>query len=104
MRSLTKDQWAKGEEHVGRLWASPSSQWMIELSALRDQGEDPDILSLVALQLRLPAEEEHRRIGQKVGNFTLKRQIGIGGMGVAYLAEQDMPRREVVVKLVHPAL
>jgi serine/threonine protein kinase len=74
------------------------------LRELFAQGEDPQVLSLVAFKLRLPPEEECRRIGQKIGSFMIKKQIGAGGMGVVYLAEQDIPQREVIVKLIHPAL
>src|SRR5262249_14173751 len=42
--------------------------------------------------------------GRKVGDFTLRKLIGAGGMGVAYLADQDRPRREVIVKLPHSIL
>ncbi len=35
-----------------------------------------------------------------VGRYRLKNRIGVGGMGVVYLAEQDSPRRAVAVKLL----
>ncbi len=41
-------------------------------------------------------------IPERLGEFRLLRQIGRGGMGVVYLAEQESLRRQVALKLVHP--
>ncbi|MCC7399456.1 MAG: protein kinase [Planctomycetes bacterium] len=41
-------------------------------------------------------------IPEQLGEFRLLRQIGRGGMGVVYLAEQESLRRQVALKLVHP--
>ena len=41
-------------------------------------------------------------IPERLGEFRLLRQIGRGGMGVVYLAEQDALERQVALKLVHP--
>lgn len=38
--------------------------------------------------------------GTRVGAFTIVRTLGIGGMGVVYLAEQEYPRRTVALKLI----
>ncbi|MFO0837852.1 MAG: serine/threonine-protein kinase [Phycisphaerae bacterium] len=37
-------------------------------------------------------------LGVELGRYRLLRQIGAGGMGVVYLAEQDHPRRNVAIK------
>lgn len=37
---------------------------------------------------------------QKVGHYHIVRQIGEGGMGIVYEAEQERPRRRVALKLV----
>jgi len=42
--------------------------------------------------------------GTMVGGHRVVRQIGAGGMGVVYLAEQDKPKRTVVVKIIRPLL
>src|SRR5262249_24457274 len=70
---------------------------------LRAHGEDCDVLYWVELGVKLP-EEGHRLEGRTIGKYTLKERVGEGGMGVVYRAEEEMPRREVAVKLIHPRL
>ncbi|MFT7537725.1 MAG: hypothetical protein ACI85K_003686, partial [Hyphomicrobiaceae bacterium] len=38
----------------------------------------------------------------KIGDYTILRQIGQGGMGVVYEGTQQSPRRAVAIKLLHP--
>ncbi len=40
--------------------------------------------------------------GAKIGRYTLVRQLGAGGMGVVFAAQQDAPRRTVALKLMRP--
>src|SRR5262245_17005156 len=43
--------------------------------------------------------------GTVVGAYTLREQIGEGGMGVVYVAEQAKPvRREVALKIIKPGM
>ncbi|MHC5211400.1 MAG: serine/threonine-protein kinase [Planctomycetota bacterium] len=44
-----------------------------------------------------------RAVPERLGEFRILRQIGGGGMGVVYLAEQESLGREVALKIVHPA-
>jgi len=41
---------------------------------------------------------------ERIGEFTVVRRIGAGGMGVVYEALQERPRRAVAVKLLRPGL
>ena len=43
-------------------------------------------------------------IGTSIGGFRIQAEIGRGGMGVVYLAEQDSPRRKVALKILAPQL
>ena len=45
------------------------------------------------------------KIGDRVGRYKLLEQIGEGGCGVVYMAEQEMPvRRQVALKLIKPGM
>ncbi|MEN0067910.1 MAG: serine/threonine-protein kinase, partial [Myxococcota bacterium] len=39
-----------------------------------------------------------------LGGYRVLRQLGAGGMGVVYEAEEDRPRRTVAIKTIHPWL
>jgi hypothetical protein len=43
-------------------------------------------------------------IGGKLGDFLIKAEIGQGGMGTIFFAEDTMLGREVALKVIHPAL
>src|SRR4051794_41166363 len=45
------------------------------------------------------------RIGSQIGPYKLKEQIGEGGMGLVFVAEQHEPvRRKVALKLIKPGM
>jgi len=50
----------------------------------------------------LQAPKSSAAIPEHLGEFRLLRQIGRGGMGIVYLAEQTALQRHVALKLVHP--
>ena len=41
-------------------------------------------------------------IGEKIGHFTIKQKLGKGGMGEVYLAEHDIMRKKVAIKILLP--
>src|SRR5438045_1463042 len=46
--------------------------------------------------------EEQSLIGKTLGNCTLEKLLGRGGMGAVYLARQTRPSRYVAVKVLMP--
>jgi serine/threonine protein kinase len=57
----------------------------------------------------LPATSEEHAItecpGTRIGPYKLLQQIGEGGMGVVYMAEQETPvRRKVALKIIKPGM
>src|SRR5881397_1614030 len=51
--------------------------------------------------LRMTADQ---RIGTEIAGFRIQEELGRGGMGVVYLAEQSSPRRRVALKILSPDL
>ena len=49
-------------------------------------------------------ESSSSRIGTKLGQFTINRVIGSGGMGTVYKATQETPRRTVALKVMKSGL
>lgn len=47
-----------------------------------------------------PTEPALSNLPQRIGPYRLLRQIGEGGFGVVYIAQQDNPNREVAVKIL----
>ncbi|MBL9136157.1 MAG: tetratricopeptide repeat protein [Verrucomicrobiales bacterium] len=71
--------------------AAPQSE-SVELPSFEDPG-----LRLRPEELAAPGEHE----GAVIGRYKLLQRIGEGGMGVVYMAEQDVPvRRRVALKII----
>jgi serine/threonine protein kinase/tetratricopeptide (TPR) repeat protein len=52
-----------------------------------------------------PTPPPGERPGTRVGPYTLLQQIGQGGMGVVFMAEQEVPvRRKVALKVIKPGM
>ena len=54
------------------------------------------------MRFTLPLEPDRCRRGEQIGHFTLGEPLAYGGMGVVYVARQDIGR-DVALKLIHPA-
>jgi serine/threonine protein kinase/Flp pilus assembly protein TadD len=60
--------------------------------------EEPAAPARKTIVLTLPPDE---KAGDKIGNYKLLQQIGEGGCGVVYMAEQEEPvRRRVALKVI----
>lgn len=72
----------------------------------RDQtdevSENLELISRAKHLLRRPAGNALHP--ERVGPFRIVREIGRGGMGIVYLAQQEHPRRRVALKVVRPGL
>jgi WD40 repeat protein/serine/threonine protein kinase len=74
-----------------------------EQSELGDFLETPAVVSPV--EPRLVALCQREPPGTEVGPYTLLEEIGEGGMGVVYLAQQHEPvRRQVALKIIKPGM
>ena len=52
-----------------------------------------------------PAQPVAERPGTRIGPYKLLQQIGEGGMGVVFMAEQETPvRRTVALKVIKPGM
>jgi serine/threonine protein kinase/tetratricopeptide (TPR) repeat protein len=57
--------------------------------------------TVLATVIAVPPE----RVGSVIGPYKLLQQLGEGGFGVVYLAEQDQPvRRQVALKIIKPGM
>ena len=62
--------------------------------------EEPVALFATSNRIRL-----NEQPGAQIGNFNLLQQIGEGGMGTVFVAEQTMPvRRRVALKVIRPGM
>jgi hypothetical protein len=52
---------------------------------------------------RAPGFDAESCIGLSAGGFTLRRVIGVGGMGTVFEADQELPSRKIAVKVLHAA-
>lgn len=73
-----------------------------ELGTYEDSPENPKTESLESTRdLQSGAD----RIGASIGRYKLQQQIGEGGFGVVYMAEQLRPvRRQVALKIIKPGM
>lgn len=52
-------------------------------------------------ELRVETDETDALIGINVGNYVVRKRVGVGGMGSVYLAEHPVIGKKVAVKVLH---
>ena len=73
-----------------------------EPNSAADNPSEPDE---PATQDQLPPRPISEVRGMSIGRYRLLQQIGEGGMGTVYMAEQDRPvRRRVALKIINPGM
>src|SRR5262249_8458974 len=78
-----------------------------EVEALLNAHDHPDsLLEAPALQVSLdPPLRISEGPGTRIGPYKLLQQLGEGGFGVVYMAEQEQPvRRKVALKIIKPGM
>ena len=60
----------------------------------------PSGLSRASVKVNLQALATETVLPSKIGPYTIKRKIGVGGMGIVYEAEQEKPNRSVALKVL----
>ncbi len=77
-------------------------------SLLRSAGSSGRFLEGSAIEGILPGlgsiSDPASLVGQTVGSYRIEQLVGVGGMGVVYLARQGNPDRLVALKLLRPGL
>ncbi len=76
---------------------------MLEEDARQTRGSSLDIGAGAALISRQLSEAGSSSLPQRIGRYRIIREIGRGGMGVVYEAEQDDPARRVALKVIRDA-
>ena len=52
-----------------------------------------------------PGASAGENVGDRIGRYKLLQQIGVGGCGVVYMAEQEEPvHRRVALKIIKPGM
>lgn len=106
-------QLARGERtRFIQVECGEDGELLAEVEALLTHDDRPaDYLRTPLLDAGLTLRDQLRKIAatpqpteipERIGAYRPKKIIGEGGFGVVYLAEQDMPRRTVALKVLRP--
>jgi serine/threonine protein kinase len=106
VEALDKEEPAEQAAFLNRVCASdPALRQRIERLLQRHQQADSFLESPAAALAGTVDEPPTERPGAVIGPYKLLQQIGEGGMGVVYMAEQQQPvRRKVALKIIKPGL
>ncbi|MCC7387877.1 MAG: serine/threonine protein kinase [Phycisphaerales bacterium] len=99
---------AERDEHLRRACAGDPGL-LVEVLRLLTHHDEPDtpldtpaVPPGLSLEMLTPAAEPP--LPERIGRYRVLGRLGLGGMGVVYLAEQDHPRRQVAVKVIRPGV
>ena len=105
---MNPETWNQVKEIFDKLCNLPRGSWRATLDELC--GGDADVRRRVEAMLEEWAEERESEpadpmLGRRIRHYRVLRQIGLGGMGVVYLAGQEEPiQREVALKVIKPGM
>ncbi len=105
---MTPEQRKRVKELYAELCDEPAATREQALAAVSDPEVRSEVASLLAYDDAdgflgtEPAAATPRP--EHLGDYRITRDIGRGGMGVVYAAEQEHPRRPVAIKLMQPGL
>jgi WD40 repeat protein len=122
MTGMRPDRHKRVQEVFVAVMDLPRERWEEELTARC--ADDAEVLAEVRSLLGfhdkaeefLDAKEIHAqglatlpldevlKAGTRIGEYTIQRLVGAGGMGHVYVAEQDRPRRTVALKVIRRGL
>jgi len=77
---------------------------LVEVRELLAHHEGAEGILAASVLMPTSAPAHPSALPTMIDRYTIKRRIGLGGMGVVYLAEQSSPRREVAIKVIRPGL
>lgn len=114
------DRFAELDRLFQEVCELPSAQWEARLMELKpdDASLRSEVMELLEAESRtksgLTPEAIRSKLGDafafglrdpaEVAGYRVIDTLGIGGMGVVYLAEQQSPRRQVALKLLRPGI
>jgi predicted Ser/Thr protein kinase len=101
-RSATRIDWARVGALFGEIQDLPEDKRAAHvIASAADPEVRAEVLAMLALQGRAPEALQRplpQSVPERIGAFRVLRELGRGGMGVVYLAEQEQPRRLVAIK------
>jgi len=72
---------------------------------LKAHVESGEFLEQAPAEVKAQNAQPGEKVGERVGRYKLLQQIGEGGCGVVFMAEQEEPvRRKVAIKIVKPGM
>src|ERR1700733_144177 len=106
VEALDKENPGERADFLDRVCAStPGLRDRIERLLQRHQQADSFLESPAAGPVGTVDDPLTERPGTLIGPYKLLQQIGEGGMGVVYMAEQQEPvRRKVALKIIRPGM